>query len=66
MVDLACADSSFGVIVPGNAGDARSPHARDQLGRWADHAYVPLYLAWSRIEAAKESEIVLSPSAPDR
>ena len=55
------ADSSFGVIPPGNAGDAGSPHARDHLQRWADHRYVPLYLAWDRIEAVKESEITLSP-----
>jgi len=60
VVDLAVADSSFGVVPPGNSGDARSPHARDHLQRWADHRYVPLYLAWDRIETVKESEITLS------
>jgi penicillin amidase len=62
LVNLAYTDSSFGVIPPGNAGEARSPHARDQLQRWADHRYVPLYLAWERIEAMKESEVTLAPS----
>ena len=64
LVNLAYSDSSFGVIPPGNAGDARNPHARDQLQRWADHRYVPLYLAWDRIERVRESEIELSPAAP--
>ena len=66
VVDLGCADSSLGVIAPGNSGDARSPHARDQLQRWADHGYVPLYLAWERIEAARESELELSPPPRNR
>jgi acyl-homoserine lactone acylase PvdQ len=61
LVNLAYSDSSFGVIPPGNSGDARNPHARDHLQRWADHRYVPLYLAWDRIEAVRESEITLSP-----
>jgi penicillin amidase len=62
VVDLA-ADSSLGVVPPGNSGDARSPHARDHLSRWADHGYVPLYLEWERIEAVKESEVTLVASA---
>jgi penicillin amidase len=60
IVNLA-ADSSYGVIPPGNAGDARSPHARDHLALWADHRYVPLHLDWRRIEALKESEVELTP-----
>ena len=62
LVNLACTDSSFGVVPPGNAGNPRGPHARDQLQRWADHRYVPLYLVWDRIEAVKESEVTLSPA----
>ena len=63
LVFAVAPDSSFGVIPPGNAGDARSPHARDHLARWADHRYVPLHLAWERIEGVKQSEVTLSPSA---
>ena len=66
VVDLAVADSSLGVIPPGNAGDARSPHARDHLQRWADHGYVPLHLDWDRIERLKESEVTLSPGGAKR
>lgn len=61
VVDLAVRDSSLGVIPPGNSGDLRSPHARDMIDRWAQHGYVPLYLSWPRAEAAKESELRLSP-----
>jgi len=60
LVDLARSDSSLGVVPPGNA--AWGGHSRDHLRRWANHGYVPLYLSWERIEAAKESEIELMPS----
>ena len=61
LVDVAVTDSSWIVIPPGNSGDLRSPHARDHLERWAGHGYVPLYLAWERIEATKESVVTLAP-----
>ncbi|HEY2956315.1 MAG TPA: penicillin acylase family protein [Candidatus Eisenbacteria bacterium] len=60
VVDLA-ADSSLGIVSPGNSGDARSPHARDHLPLWVDHRYVPLYLDWDRAETVKESEVELVP-----
>jgi hypothetical protein len=59
LVDLAAPESSH---VCDTAG--RTPpvsHARDLLTRWANHGYVPLYLDWARIEAAKESELALEP-----
>jgi len=62
VVDLAVADSSLGVVPPGNAADG--PHARDHLERWANHRYVPLHLDWKRIEAARESELRLTPTSP--
>ncbi len=61
LVDLASADSSLGVIPPGNSGDLRSPHARDQIQAWATHGYVPFYLSWPRAEAVKESDVALTP-----
>ncbi len=61
LVDLAAADSSLGLLPPGNSGDHHSRHDRDLLERWAHHGYVPFYLSWERIEAAKESEITLIP-----
>lgn len=62
LVDLAVPESSFVVLPPGNSGDSRSPHSRDLLARWVQHGDVPLYLSWERAEAAKESEITLTPA----
>jgi penicillin amidase len=59
VVDLAIADSSIGIVPPGNSGPPTRGHHRDHLARWADHQYVPFLLAWDRIE--RESEIVLVP-----
>lgn len=59
LVDLAVADSSWGVVPPGNAG--RGAHRDDQLVRWANHGYVPLLMRWDRIAALRESEWRLEP-----
>jgi acyl-homoserine lactone acylase PvdQ len=61
LVDLAVADSSLGVVAPGNSGDPASGHARDHLRRWADHQYVAFHLDWDRIERIKEGELRLEP-----
>jgi acyl-homoserine lactone acylase PvdQ len=61
LVDLSVTDSSLCVVSPGNAG--AGAHARDLMTRWAGHGYVPLYLDWTRIEAASESELRLEPRA---
>ncbi len=60
LVDLAVPDSSLGVLPPGNSGRP-GPHRADLLRRWASHGYVPLYLAWDRIETVKEDESRLVP-----
>jgi penicillin G amidase len=59
LVDLAVTDSSLAIVAPGNAGEGR--HRDDLRHKWADHAYVPLYLDWRRIELVKETELALSP-----
>jgi acyl-homoserine lactone acylase PvdQ len=64
LVDLAVPDSSLAVIPPGNTGDGA--HRTDQLQRWADHRYVPLYLDWNRVEATAESEWRLEPLSVGR
>ena len=64
LVDLAVPDSSLAVIPPGNTGDGA--HCTDQLQRWADHRYVPLYLDPDRIAAAAESEWRLVPDQKSR
>ncbi len=57
VVDLAFADSSLGIVAPGN--QAEGPHATDHARRWANHTYVPFLMNWQRIEAMRESEITL-------
>jgi penicillin amidase len=62
VVDLAVTDSSLGIVPPFNAArESGATGARDLATRWANHAYVPLYLSWELIERAKESEIALTP-----
>lgn len=62
VVDLAVTDSSLGIVPPFNAAAGRTATGtRDLATRWANHAYVPLYLSWDLVERAKESEITLTP-----
>ena len=61
LVDLAVADSSLGVIPPWNASDRGGTRARNHARLWAGHGYVPLYLSWDRIEAAREEALTLAP-----
>jgi penicillin amidase len=61
VVDLANADSSLGVVAPGNSGLVDGPHAGDHLARWANHTYVPFYLSWTAVETAAEDSLILRP-----
>jgi penicillin G amidase len=58
LVDLADRERSLCVIPPGNAAGA---HRGDHLNRWANHAYVPLHLDWSRIATVSEEDLELAP-----
>jgi penicillin G amidase len=49
-------------IPPGNSGQPGSPHYGDQLERWRDVEYHPLYIAWADIEANAEAELRLAPA----
>ncbi len=60
LVDLAVADSSLAVIPPGNAAWARG--TADLRALWANHGYVPLLLAWPRIEAERAAAVTLAPA----
>lgn len=59
VVDLAVTDSSIGIVPP---FDAAWPGAPSHAQRWAAHDYVPFYLAWDRIEQAREFEQTLTPA----
>jgi penicillin amidase len=64
LVDLAVTDSSLAIVPPGNGGTPE--HRLDHLERWANHRYVPLYLDWGHIDAAKESRWRLVPRGSRR
>lgn len=56
LVDLAVAESSWVASPPGEAAGAT-----DLLAAWANHGYLPLYLAWDRAEAARRQILTLLP-----
>ena len=66
VVDLAVVDSSLGVIPPWNASDQGGTRARNHARLWASHGYVPFYLSWPRIEAAREDALELTPARAPR
>ena len=48
-------------IPPGNSGQPGSPHYSDNLERWRNVEYHPLYIDWSDIEANAEATLMLTP-----
>ena len=51
-------------IPPGNSGQPGSPHYSDNLERWRNVEYHPLYIDWSDIEANAEATLMLTPGDP--
>ncbi|MEE9279473.1 MAG: penicillin acylase family protein [Myxococcota bacterium] len=60
--DLADLNGARICIPPGNSGQPGSPHYADNVGRWRDVEYHPLYIEWSDIETHAEAELKLSPA----
>jgi penicillin amidase len=48
-------------IPPGNSGQPGSPHYGDNVERWRDVEYHPLYIDWDDIEANAEATLTLTP-----
>jgi hypothetical protein len=57
VVDLANPLWSWAVVPPGNAAGGQ-----DQLDRWANHGYVPLYLDWALVAASRPDSLILVPA----
>ena len=49
-------------IPPGNSGQPGSPHYADQVERWLNVEYHPLYTQWKDIEASAEQTLDLRPA----
>ena len=61
LMDLADLNATQICVPPGNSGQPGSPHYADELDRWRDVEYHPLYVDWSDIEANAEARLVLQP-----
>ncbi len=60
--DLSDLNAARICIPPGNSGQPGSPHYADNLERWRDVEYHPLFVQWSDIEANAEGELRLAPA----
>jgi len=61
VVDLSRPDVSYAVLPPWNSAAFGAEGDRDLRRRWADHAYVPLYLDWDRASGAAFERVRLAP-----
>ena len=48
-------------IPPGNSGQPGSAHYGDNIERWRDVEYHPLYVDWDDIDANAEATLTLTP-----
>jgi penicillin amidase len=60
--DLSDLNAARICIPPGNSGQPGSPHYGDNIERWRDVDYHPLFVEWSDIEANAEAELRLTPA----
>ncbi|HEV2104442.1 MAG TPA: penicillin acylase family protein, partial [Candidatus Eisenbacteria bacterium] len=61
VVDLARPDLAWGVVPPWNSAALPPRGDLDQLGRWANHGYVALWLDWARIGREARDTLRLEP-----
>ncbi|MBI5948681.1 MAG: penicillin acylase family protein [Chloroflexi bacterium] len=60
--DLADLNAARICVPPGNSGQPGSPHYADNVDRWRQVEYHPLFINWDDIEANAEARLVLSAS----
>ena len=59
IIDMRDPNSMQIVIPPGNSGQPGSPHFADNVQRWLNVEYHPLYVNWADIEANAEGTLEL-------
>ncbi len=59
--DLSDLNAARVLMPPGNSGQPGSPHYGDNVQRWLDLEYHPLYIDWRDIEANAEGDMTLRP-----
>ncbi len=60
IIDMRDPNAMQIVIPPGNSGQPGSPHYGDNVQRWLDIEYHPLFVNWADIEANAEAELTLT------
>jgi penicillin amidase len=61
VLDMSDLNAAQVCIPPGNSGQPGSPHYLDNLERWRNVEYHPLYIDWGDIEANAEAHLALAP-----
>jgi len=59
--DLSDLNAAQICIPPGNSGQPGSPHYADNVERWCDVEYHPLFIDWADIDANAEARLELVP-----
>jgi len=62
VLDMADLNGARICIPPGNSGQPGSPHYADNVERWRNVEYHPLFIEWPDIEANGEARLRLDPS----
>jgi penicillin amidase len=62
LIDLADVNGMQICIPPGNSGQPGSPHYADNLERWVNVEYHPLFVDWDDIAANAEATLQLTPA----
>jgi penicillin amidase len=62
ILDLADLNGARICIPPGNSGQPGSPHYSDNVERWRNVEYHPLYVEWSDIDDNSEARLSLEPA----
>jgi len=62
LIDLVDLNEMQICIPPGNSGQPGSPHYADQVERWLNVEYHPLFTRWEDIEASAEQVLKLRPA----
>lgn len=62
ILDVGDLNAARIVIPPGNSGQPGSPHYSDNIERWLEMEYHPMFIEWGDIEANAEAELRLTPA----
>jgi len=62
LVDLGNLDNSLGILTSGESGQALNPHRDDNMQKWQDVEYNPLFFAQTSVDASADTTLMLMPA----